>query len=360
MAQQARPQGPTIDAAALRVVVLSNEPVLHQSHHDAIAERAVSAAAEFAVEHLTRAGFDVSPLCAGGNLTQLRAELLRRQPAVVLNLFEGLADSPGTESLVAHLLRRSGTAFTGSGGRALAVARNKPRVKALLARNGLPTPRWQVVNGATIGRFSLAWPVIVKPAHEDASLGIEQSSVVVNRRQLGARVREVQARYGRDALLEEYVPGREVSVALIRSLRLTTLPPIEFCFDVPDGGWPILTYDAKWQPGSADYERSWAVYGAALPAGLLQQINCLSLQAFRLLGCRDYARVDFRIAGNGQPYLLEVNPNPDLGPTACFCGALRSAGISPADWLVDLVRTAQRRGQKGTARGVRHDPVART
>jgi D-alanine-D-alanine ligase len=346
----------------MRVVVLSNEPVLPPSHHDAISEWAVSEAADFVAEQLTRAGLAVLPLRVAGDFTRLQAELLRHPAAVVVNLFEGLADSPNTESLVAYLLSRSGVAFTGSGGRALAVAKNKPLAKNLLARNGLPTPRWHVVNSANTGELGLAWPVIVKPCLEDASLGIDQSSVVVDRRQLESRVREVQARFGRGVLLEEYVPGREVSVAMIGSPRLVALPPIEFAFDPSSGGWPILTYDSKWQLGSLDYETSRAVYGADLPAGWQRDLNRLALQAFRLLGCRDYARVDFRIAANGQPYILEVNPNPDLSPTACFCGALRSAGISPAEWLVRLVRTAQRRGQKRMAqRGPRlkRNPVAR-
>jgi D-alanine-D-alanine ligase len=334
--------------------VLYNEPVLSATHRDADSERAVASAVNFVVEHLARTDAEVLSLPAGADLNRLAAELRAHRPCMVVNLFEGLADSPYTEASVAHLLWRLGLAFTGSRARTLAVARNKPLAKKWMARKGLPTPRWQAVHSRIIGDCKLAWPVIVKPAHEDASIGIDQGSIVVDRPQLELRIAQVQVRHGLGVLLEEYVPGREISVAIVASPQPLALPPIEFEFDIEAGhAWPILTYDSKWQPDSADYEMSRAIYEADLTAGLRKQIDALAWRAFRLLGCRDYARVDFRIAPDGQPYILEVNPNPDLSPTACFCGALRSANLSPGDWLVRLVETARRRSQERKVSGAK-------
>lgn len=339
---------------AIRVVVLYNEPVLPETHREAVSERAIAAAVDFVIDGLRRSGAHVLPLPTGSDFVQLAAELHRSRPHVVVNLFEGLADSPYTEASVAGLLERLDVAFTGSTATTLELARNKPRAKMRMAGQGLPTPRWQVVDSPVIGAVTLAWPVIVKPAHEDASLGIDQESVVVDRTGLKARVRELQARYGGEVLLEEYVAGREVSIAILESPHAMALPTIEFEFDLRSGeAWPILTYDSKWQPDSTDYEMSRANYKVDLPPPLQMQLNDLALRAYGVLGCRDYARVDFRIADDGQPYILEVNPNPDLSPTACFCGALRSANLSPVDWMLELVEAARHRRHDRKADHVR-------
>ena len=330
--------------------MLYNEPVLAEAHRDAVSERGVIAAADFVTDVLRQQGARVDQLPAKDDLASIEAELVRRQPDVVFNLFEGLADSPYTETRVANLLARLGIAFTGSTGRALALARNKPLAKRHMERAGLPTPRSRLINSWPIGDCTLRWPLIVKPAHEDASLGIDQESVVVDQRQLEARVRHVQARYGASVLVEEYIAGRELSVAVVESPRLAikALPPIEMEFRAgANVAWPILTYDSKWQPGSVDYEASRALYGTNLEPSLREQVGRLARRAFRCLGCRDYARVDFRIAPDGQPYILEVNPNPDASPTACLAGALRSAGIAPDDFVAQLVRGAWRRARNG-------------
>lgn len=357
--ESARHRTECLGRNAIRIVVLYNEPVLAALHRDAESEAAVAAAADFITDQLSRCGATVIQLPAG-DLARLEADLDRHRPDVVFNLFEGLADSPYTESSVADLLGRSGLAFTGASARALSLARNKPLAKRWMDRAGLPTPRWRRIDARPIGNCGLCWPVIVKPAHEDASIGIDQGSVVVDRRQLDVRVERVQTRYGCEVLLEEYLPGREFSVAVVEYPKLRALPTIDIEFHPHAGAeWPILTYDSKWRPGSVDYEASRAVYGASLPASLRNQIDYLACRAFRLFGCRDYARIDFRIAADGQPNILEVNPNSDLSPTACFCGALRSAGISPCDLLVHFVQTAKRRLYKCTAHNAIQIPRSR-
>ena len=305
------------------------------------------AAVDFATEQLTAAGAHASLLAIGHDFSVLETTLARCRPDVVLNLFEGLADSPYTEALVADLLERFGISFTGSSGRTLKLARNKLTAKQLMAKAGLPTPAWFVVNSPVICDVPFNWPVIAKPVHEDASIGIDQQSIAANRRQLAAKLREMTPRFGPGILVEQYIPGREFSVAMVEFPEPTIFPPIEFEFDMRGTGrWPILTYDAKWQPGSIDYEMSCAVYGADLPDDLHRQIDDLAFQAFQLFNCRHYARVDFRVSRDGQPYILDVNPNPDLSPTACFCGALRSAETAPGNWLVQLVQTAKQADPK--------------
>src|SRR5262249_4627666 len=126
--------------------------------------------------------------------------------------------------------------------------------------------------------------------------------------------------------------------------RVLPISEIQFVSTDPDA-WPIVTYDSKWKPGTPDYETTPPVYPAAVTPRLAERVGSLARQAFRLLGCRDYARVDFRVRPTGKPYILEVNPNPDFSPTAGLSGALGCAGISHAKFAVHLVRAAWQRSQ---------------
>jgi hypothetical protein len=115
---------------------------------------------------------------------------------------------------------------------------------------------------------------------------------------------------------------------------------------VPDGPdfWPIVTYDAKWRPGSRDYEATPPKYPANVEPKLSERLGKLARKAYHLLGCRDYARCDFRVRPTGQPYLLEVNPNPDFCDLAGLAGSLNSCGLSHTQFTVDLIQTALLRG----------------
>jgi D-alanine-D-alanine ligase len=116
------------------------------------------------------------------------------------------------------------------------------------------------------------------------------------------------------------------------------------------GFWPIVTYDAKWRPGSRDYEATPPQYPADVDPNLTKTLGKIARQAFRLLGCRDYARCDFRVRPSGEPYLLEVNPNPDFNDLAGLAGSLKSAGMTHAEFTNNLVKMALLRG--GAANGM--------
>jgi D-alanine-D-alanine ligase len=218
----------------------------------------------------------------------------------------------------------------------------------LLAGAGLPTAGFIVVEEGPIEECSLGWPVIVKPATQDASVGVDQGSVVTNLEALNNRVAHLLESYGSPILIEEFIRGRELNVGLIETPDLRVLPISEILFVEDDPHyWPIVTYDAKWKPGSRDYEATPPSYPARVSPRLRSKLEALSCQAFRLLGCRDFARVDFRVRGS-KPYILEVNPNPDFSPTAGLAGGLQSAGISHAQFTVDLVQRALARGDKAS------------
>jgi D-alanine-D-alanine ligase len=340
---------------APRVLVLYNEPVLPEDHPDAVSEHEILETVDAVHEHLKAAGYGVTLLGVGRDPAALLTGLRQQRPDVVFNLFEGLADVGHTEAHVAGLLDWLGVPFTGCPHAALCLARDKHVAKYLLRGAGLPTPEFFVVEELPVPDCPLEWPVIVKPANQDASVGLDQGSVVGDPLRLGERVAALLTAYGPPVLVEQYVPGRELNVGLIEAPDLRALPASEILFRQEGPGyWPIVTYDAKWRPGSRDYEATPPRYPAEVAPRLRAKLAALACRAFRALGCRDYARVDFRVRPGGRPYILEVNPNPDFSPAAGLAGGLASAGLTHAQFTVQLVERALARGRQ-TA-GVRCGP----
>jgi D-alanine-D-alanine ligase len=326
---------------AMRVLILYNEPVLAEDHPDAEAERHVCCTVEAVSRALTEAGCSVACLGGSRDPAVLVAGLRRERPDVVFNLFEGTADQPDNETYVAGLLQWLRLPFTGSPAETLALARNKPRTKCLLRGAGLPTPDFLVVERLPTPSCLLPWPVIVKPGAQDASVGLDQGSVVTDPYQLERRVALLLERYGPPVLVEEFIDGRELIVGLIEKPELATLPVGEILFaDRGPGCWPIVTYAAKWEPASRECQATPPRYPADLPGELADRLGELAVRAFRLLGCRDYARVDFRLSNSAEPYILEVNPNPDLSPDAGLAAALQAAAIAYERFAVQLVENA--------------------
>jgi D-alanine-D-alanine ligase len=324
------------------VLVLYNHPLLPPNHPDADSEHSIVDIALKMAQILEGTGeFRTALFGLKQDPSTLWSELRRRKPAVVFNLFEGNVENTNTESYVAGLLEWHGVPFTGSPMQALTLARAKDVAKQLLRGAGLPTADFIAVHELPVPACDLEWPVIVKPAHQDASVGLGQESVCTDQFQLEQRVQTILETYGAPVLVEEFIDGREFNVALIELPELRYLPPAEIMFPRARAGfWPILTYDGKWKPGTDDYEITPPKYPADISPRMAERLGSLAFKAYRLLGCRDYARVDFRMKANGRPYILEVNPNPEISATAGFAGCLGSANIPHQDFIVRLVRYA--------------------
>jgi D-alanine-D-alanine ligase len=337
-----------------RVLILYNEPVLPEDHPDADSEHEVLYTIETVDTALSQAGCTVERLGVGRDPATLLEGIRRHNPEVVFNQFEGLADFSETEAHAAGLLEWLGVPFTGSPYQTLCLARDKARTKLLLQGAGLPTAAFFVVQELPVPPCPLGWPVIVKPGAQDASVGLDQGSVVCNQTRLEERVAYLLDSYGPPILVEEFIRGREFNISVIEAPDLMVLPPSEILFvDKDPDYWPIVTYDAKWKPGSRDYEATPPRYPARVSSRLAEKLASISEKAFRLLGCRDYARVDFRVRSGGKPFILEVNPNPDFSPTAGMAGGLASAGLTHAQFAVELVQRALARGRgTTTAQGV--------
>lgn len=339
----------------IKVLVLHNQPVLPASHPDHESEHEVVETAEQVSRHLTAAGFAVARLGIVYDPDKLLGALGEFRPDVVFNLYEGTAERGDTEAHVAGLLEWVGVPFTGSPSQTLALARRKHLTKTLLRGAGLLTPAFEVYHAppgepaVEAGRLATSQaPRIVKPAEQDASVGLDQRSVVTSEEQLRERVSSLIERYGPPILVEEFLPGREFQVAIVTAPVFRVLPLSEILYRQQGPGyWPILTYDAKWKPGSQEDEATPPQCPADVPLELKKQLHAVACQAFHLLGCRDYARIDIRLDAAGRPSILEVNPNPDFSPAAGLARSLEVDGISHADFTVELVRSALSRKVTG-------------
>ena len=329
------------------VLILTNDPTLAADHPDADSEHDIAFTADAVAKALTGAGHEVRRLGLRADAAPLLAAL-RDSPDCVFNLYEGLAAWGDTEVYVAGLLELARVPYTGSPPQPLLICRSKPLTKLLLAGAGLPTAPFFVAE-AGVPDNPLGWPVIVKPAREDASVGIEQASVVTDQAGLVARVAQMRERYGPPVLCEAFVRGREFNVALVtRRGELTVLPFSEILFEPPAGAehlWPIVSFDAKWRPSTLDFKATPAVNPAAVTPELHAEVSDLARRAFALVGCRDYARVDFRVDESGRPFILEVNPNPCISPLAGLAAGLESAKIPHDEFVLGLVDAAL--GRKG-------------
>jgi D-alanine-D-alanine ligase len=179
---------------------------------------------------------------------------------------------------------------------------------------------------------SIGYPAIVKPAAEDASIGVEQRSVVRSSRALKARVEAMLSSFD-EVIVQRYVDGRELNVGIVGD---TALPIAEIDFaTMPKGLWPIVTYRSKWDTGSAEDLGSVPRCPAQLPSRAASEVRRVALEAWRLVGGNGYGRVDMRLDANGHPWILEVNSNPDIAPDAGLARMARTAGIE----YPTLVRT---------------------
>jgi D-alanine-D-alanine ligase len=333
---------------AAEVLILYNEPVLPRDHPDAAAEHEVLETVAFVRRTLVGAGFAVALHGAGNEPAALLRCLDEQRPQVVFNLFEGTADKPDSEAVVTGLLEWLGVSFTGCPSQALVLARNKHQAKLLFRGAGLPTADFVAVDRLPVPAHRLRWPLIVKPAAQDASVGLDQKSVVTDGRRLEERVAYLLETYGPPVLVEEFIDGREMNVALLETHELQPLPVSEVEFTDPTPGhWPIITYDAKWKPESRECRLTPPRYPADVAVDVARQLQSLAVRAYHVLGCRDLARVDFRLRSNGEPFILEVNPNPSYHPEAGYAAALQSAGLTHAQVTVDLVRAALERSTGG-------------
>jgi D-alanine-D-alanine ligase len=289
--------------------------------------------------------YDVSVVNVRDDVHILLDAIARNQPDVVLNLVEYLNDDATHEALVAGLYELLGVSYTGNGPLALATCQNKHRTKILLAAAGLPTPRFLLAEKTPLpAGHGLRFPLIVKPAFEDASGGIEVTSVVRDEAALEAQINHVLVQFEMPALVEEYIDGREIYVSLLGRVndRPQIFPFFEIDFsDMPADRPKIVSFEGKWVEDSVEYRGTRPVRCEGLTPAMRSHVADTAMAAFDAIELRDYARMDIRLTAEGTPYVIDVNPNCDLSDLAGgFSKAARAGGLSYKDVILRIVSLA--------------------
>ena len=300
-------------------------------------------------QRIATEGYEVKCLNVNDNLDVLLNALHEEKPDVVFNFVEIFHGNPKLEMNIAGLFDLFGVPYTGAPPIALATCQNKLLAKKILIANGIQTPAFEifpVIAGIKINP-KLNYPLIVKPLFEDASVGIENASVVYDLKSLKKRVLHVHAEFKQPALVEEFIEGRELNVSVLGDRELQVLPISEIDFStMPEHLENIVSYQAKWDSLHEAYHKTIPICPAKLPKKLLAKIEKIALRAFSVLHLRDYARVDMRLRADGEVFVLEANPNPDLSEGAGFMRSAEAAGYPYEKALDKLIQLALARGKK--------------
>lgn len=332
-----------MSADGLKVGVAFNtyEPFIYR--RDRVSEDSVAKVAEVVCETLNQAGLQATLIPLQRSMFNFLRRIKELDVDVVVNLCEGFFGKPQWEANVAAVMEVLHIPFTGNGSRTLALCQDKHQAKAILSSFNLPVAPSQLITSAE-EMVDLRFPVIVKPNSEDASLGVHPESVVHDAEALAVQVKRIIERYNQPAIVEEFIDGREFNVAILDDGEPRALPVSEIDFSGMPEGYPrICSYEAKWYPDHILYQTTPPVCPARIDDELRERLQTLALNAFRVMGCRDYARVDFRMSAAGEIFILEVNPNPDISLDAGYARALKAAGIDYADFWKKMIENALRR-----------------
>lgn len=287
---------------------------------------------------------DVETLAVDSNVQKIVYKINRYSPDAIFNFVEAVEGISSYEYCTAGLFELLGFEYTGNTPFCLGNCLNKERTKNILRSFKIRTPSSVILSrgiGIQIKKFDLRYPVIVKLLNEDASIGISEFSVVNNSEELKKQFEFLNDTYKQDIIAEEYIDGRELNVAI---LGRTVLPISEIDFSgLPENLPKIVTYDGKWIAESVYYGHTNPKCPADLDKKLKKKITTISLEAFSALGCRDYARVDIRIDKSGKPYIIEVNPNPDISEDSGFTRAATAKGINYPELLYTIANYALNR-----------------
>jgi D-alanine-D-alanine ligase len=291
----------------------------------------------------------VEALAVDRNVPRIINRINAYSPDAIFNFVESVEGISHYEYCSAGLFELLGYHYTGNTPFCLGNCLNKERTKNILRSFKVRTPKSFVIHinvNITPKKFKLKFPVILKLLNEDASIGISEFSVVKDFQEFKKQSDFLFETYRQDLIAEEYIDGRELNVAILGN---TVLPISEIDFTgLPDELPKIVTYDGKWIAGSVYYEHTKPKCPAELDRKTKKKVETLALEAFTVMGCRDYARVDVRLDKSGKPYVIEVNPNPDISEDSGFARAAAAKGISYVDLLITIANFALLRKKNDT------------
>lgn len=306
---------------------------------------------EYAVmaEKLKRVGFEAYTLNILDDIQIMLDDFRKNKPDIVFNFVEIYKEDSRLEMNIVGVYELLGIAYTGAPAMALSNCQNKIMAKQLLSSAGIQIPNYFIVERKKERYFhKLNYPLVVKPSLEDASVGIENESIVKNYKELKDRINYVLHYFEQPVLVEEFIAGRELNIAVLGDKKPKALPISEIDFTkMPDHLYNIVSYQAKWDPHHESYHKTIPKCPARLPKAIELKAKETAIKAFKLMGCRDYARVDMRLSKDEKLYVLEVNPNPDLTEDAGFMRSAGATGYSYAQTLkkIALLAWARKNGK---------------
>ena len=325
-----------------RIVVLMHEDLVPP---DAVERPETVETAEWKTEYdvvtvLRKLGHEVRPLGVARDLTPIRDAIVDWKPHIAFNLLEEFHGVAVYDQHMAAYLELMRQPYTGCNPRGLMLSHDKVLCKKILTYHRIAVPAFALFpRGKKVVRpKNLNFPLLVKSATEDASLGIAQASVVGNDAKLHDRVAYLHEQLSTDALVEEFIEGRELYVGVLGNSRLRTFPVWEMAFSgMPEGAAHIATAKVKWDH---NYQTKYGITTAAakhLPAGAAEHLNRLSKRIHKTLDLSGYARMDFRLTPEGKIYVLEANPNPTLALGEDFAESAAHAGLKYRDLLQQII-----------------------
>jgi D-alanine-D-alanine ligase len=287
-------------------------------------------------------GHPVTRVCLES--TDLASQLRQYHPDeyLIFNWCEELPSIPHSSALVAQILEELGFTFTGADSQSLTFSQDKRLVKERLHLHRLPTPQWQVYLSEDVNGWD-CFPAIVKPAFEHSSYGITRDAVVQSPEELAERVQYIVKTFGQPTIVEEFIDGPEFHVTVLGNGVVQALPPVEIDFSVfRDVKDRLCTYESKFDPQSVSYKLVEPRLPAQLTEDELGTLKDIAEAAYRVTGCRDYARLDIRMR-DSIFYILDVNHNANNGPDTSMSMAAEAVGLSYGRFSSLLVNLAARR-----------------
>lgn len=301
---------------------------------------------KFVTQGLTKLNIPFTLLGLYDNIHLITEKVAQFRPTVIFNLADRYRGQGRFDRDIASFLKLTGLPYTGCGPTGMTLCKDKALAKKILGFHRIDIPQFQIFrkNRTKPLLKRMRFPLIVKPLGEESSSGISQASYVETLDQLNQRVAFVHLNFNQDALVEEYIEGREIYISLLGNNRVEVFPPREMVFkEVPEDEPRLASYKSKWDE---KYRKKWGIQNRAvtdLDANALALIKKKCRKIYSLLGIDGYARFDMRMRSSGSLAFIEANPNPILSADEDFARSAKKQGYETADLIAKLLKLAKQR-----------------
>ncbi|MBC7457723.1 MAG: ATP-grasp domain-containing protein [Bdellovibrionaceae bacterium] len=290
---------------------------------------------------LIKLGHEVIPLGIHDDIDPFLKIVKEQKPDLVFNMSEAFSGQRNFEPNLTALMELVGVPFTGAGPMSLQLCKDKGLTKSILGYHEISTPKFLVAKKSRPFPLSalrkFPFPAFIKPLQLESSEGIAQMSYAVNAKEAVSRVKYIHDKLGVDAIVEEFIDGREVYVSILGNDKLSVFPPRELFFkQIPADEPKFATFKSKWD---REYRKKWGIDSGwvdELPEGIQKKLNDVCKKIYRLLNIQGFGRIDLRIRGE-EIYFIEANPNPSISKKEDYALSAHKAGIDYDELIARIV-----------------------